>query len=220
MLKIVLVEDNDDLRFLTCANLQKRGHQVVGLTCAEELEDSALSDVDVFIFDLNLPGEDGISLTKRVRAVHPKVPIAIMTARSHSNDAIEGYESGADVYLRKPVTMDEMVACIEGLCRKRMASHPHLQLDGQHLSGPQGSVRLSAVECDLLAAFARSPHKALEFWQIAQIVEADSQKINKLNLAVRMDRLRKKITETGCPGTPIESMRLFGYKISFEVIIS
>ena len=220
MLKIVLIEDNDDLRFLTCANLQKRGHEVVGLTCAEELVDSALSDIDVFIFDLNLPGEDGISLTKRVRAVHPDVPIAIMTARSHSNDAVEGYESGADAYLRKPVTMDELAACIEGLCRKRKGARPHLELNRQLLSGSLGSIRLSAVECALLTAFARSPNKVLEFWQISQIVETDPEKINKLNLAVRMDRLRKKITEAGCLGVPIESMRLLGYKISFEVNIT
>ena len=220
MLKIVLIEDNDDLRFLTCANLQKRGHEVVGLTCAEELVDSALSDIDVFIFDLNLPGEDGISLTKRVRAVHPDVPIAIMTARSHSNDAVEGYESGADAYLRKPVTMDELAACIEGLCRKRKGARPHLELNRQLLSGSLGSIRLSAVECALLTAFARSPNKVLEFWQISQIVETNPEKINKLNLAVRVDRLRKKITEAGCLGVPIESMRLLGYKISFEVNIT
>lgn len=219
MLKILMIEDNDDLRFLTAENLQRRGHEVVGLACAEELEDSALSGIDVFVFDLNLPGEDGISVTKRVRAVHPEVPIVIMTARSHFNDAIEGYESGADAYLRKPVSMDELAACIEGLCRKRKTLRPHLQLNGQQMSGLLGAVRLSAVESNLLTAFARSPNKSLEFWQISQILEVDTDQINKLNIAVRIDRLRKKITEAGCIGMPIESVRLLGYKATFEINI-
>ena len=72
-LNIVVVEDNDDLRSLLCAGLQNAGHRVTGLSCAEELEDqSGVDHVDAFLIDINLPGEDGLSLARRVRSAQDR----------------------------------------------------------------------------------------------------------------------------------------------------
>ena len=105
-LSIVLVEDNDDLRELTADALRGEGHRVLALSCAEELDDqSAGESVDVFLIDLNLPGENGLSLCRRVRASRPDAGIVIMTARVALNDRIAGYkQGGADIYLTKPVS--------------------------------------------------------------------------------------------------------------------
>jgi DNA-binding response OmpR family regulator len=124
-LNIVVVEDHDDLRELTCLALSHRGHHVVGLSCAEELEDQAGGGpVDVFVIDLNLPGEDGISLTQRLRHVYPLVGIVMLTARSQNKDKVLGYDSGADLYMTKPVNFEELCAAIQSFARRRQASAP------------------------------------------------------------------------------------------------
>jgi len=103
-LNIVVVEDNNDLRELTCQVLTQEGHRVTGLACAEELEDLAGGEpADMFLLDLNLPGEDGISLSQRIRKAQPLVGIFIISARSDLDDKLIGYESGADLYITKPV---------------------------------------------------------------------------------------------------------------------
>jgi DNA-binding response OmpR family regulator len=219
-LKIVVVEDHDDLRVLTCTNLQKRGHAVTALTCAEELEDSALSGVDVFLLDLNLPGEDGISLSRRIRHAQPDVGIIMLTARTRSSDAVSGYENGADVYLKKPVPFEELCAAIERFARKKGNTPATFTLNGRLLSGPLAQVRLSSSDADALTSFSRAPNGQLEFWQISEVLQMGSGDISKQNIAVRMDRLRKKIVDAGFVGVPIESVRQLGYRICLEVLIA
>ena len=93
-LSIILVEDNDDLRELTADALRGQGHHVVALSCAEELQDKAKGiAADLFLIDLNLPGEDGYSLARRIRAAQPLVGIIIISARSDLQDKVDGYES-------------------------------------------------------------------------------------------------------------------------------
>ena len=218
-LKIVVVEDHDDLRLLTCANLQKRGHSVTALTCAEELEDSALSGVDVYLLDLNLPGEDGISLCRRIRHAQPDVGVIMLTARTQSSDAVAGYENGADIYLKKPVPFEELCAAIERFARKRSNTPEAFTLTGSLLSGPLAQVRLSNTEADVLSSFGRAPNGQLEFWQISEVLQMGTVDISKQNIAVRMDRLRKKIVDAGFVGVPIESVRQMGYRICFKVLL-
>ena len=231
-LNIVVVEDHDDLRELTCMALSHRGHQVVGLSCAEELEDEAGGGpVDVFVIDLNLPGEDGISLAKRLRHVYPLVGIVMLTARSQNKDKVLGYESGADLYMTKPVNIDELCAAMQSFARRRQATAPNilgqdtanasaLRLHKLALSGPGGEVRLSAAEADMLTAFARAPGGRLETWQLAQILDIEMANLNKASLEVRIVRLRKKLQDVGTAGMVIEPIRNVGYQlcVSLQII--
>ena len=231
-LNIVVVEDHDDLRELTCLALTHRGHQVVGLSCAEELDDEpGGGQVDVFVIDLNLPGEDGISLAKRLRQVYPLVGILMLTARSQNKDKVLGYESGADLYMTKPVNFEELCAAIQSFARRRQASAPAtllasddaqaspLRLSKLLLSGPGGEVRLSSAEADMLTAFARAPGGRLETWQLAQILDLDINTLNKASLEVRIVRLRKKLQDVGTAGVVIESIRNVGYQICVSLQI-
>jgi len=230
-LNIVVVEDHHDLRELTCAALSHRGHQVVGLSCAEELQDEAGGGpVDVFVIDLNLPGEDGISLAKRLRRVYPLVGIVMLTARSQNKDKVLGYESGADLYMTKPVNIDELCAAMQSFARRRQATVPSalshddssntpLRLNKLLLSGPAGDVRLSAAEADMLTALARAPGGRLETWQLAQILDIEMENLNKASLEVRIVRLRKKLQDAGTAGVAIESIRNVGYQICVAVQI-
>ncbi|MGA0810905.1 MAG: response regulator transcription factor [Burkholderiaceae bacterium] len=118
-LNIVLVEDHDLLRTVTESVLKEAGHNILALGCAEEV-DEALSGMnpDLYILDLNLPGEDGISLARRIRRSHPRVGIIMTTVRSEVTDRLDGYESGADIYLPKPTDPSELLAAAVALTRR------------------------------------------------------------------------------------------------------
>ena len=224
-LNIVLVEDNDDLRELTCQVLAQDGHHVTGLACAEELEDLAGGEsVDVFLIDLNLPGEDGIHLAMRIRRAHPLVGIIIISARSDLDDKLIGYDSGADWYITKPVVFAELSAAIKSYARKRHAVIQNKQTPDQaitlnklQITGPAGSMKLTSSEGVLLTAFARAPGGKLETWQIAELLAVMVNEAMKNSIAVRIARLRKKLVDAGAEGLVIESIRNMGYRLLIDV---
>ena len=224
-LSIVLVEDNDDLRELTAEALRGEGHRVVALSCAEELEDQARGvAADVFLIDLNLPGEDGFSLSRRIRQVHPLVGIVIISARSDLQDKVVGYDSGADWYLPKPVPFAELSAALKSFARRRQAQQVDtvmpsggLRLQQRELHGPVGSVRLTPAEENLLTALARAPSGRLENWQLLELFGLDSADVSKTSLEVRITRLRKKLSQVGAQGLCLESIRGVGYQLNVPV---
>jgi DNA-binding response OmpR family regulator len=224
-LSIVLVEDNDDLRELTADALRAEGHRVAALSCAEELEDHAAgASADVFLIDLNLPGEDGFSLSRRIRQAHPLVGIIIISARSDLEDKIVGYDSGADWYLPKPVPFGELAAALKSFARRRQSQQVEsvtpaggLRLQQRELHGPSGSVRLTPAEETLLTAFARAPSGRLENWQLLELQGLDSADASKTGLEVRITRLRKKLALAGAEGQCLESIRSIGYQLHIPV---
>jgi DNA-binding response OmpR family regulator len=167
-LSIIVVEDNDSLRLVTVEILRQQGHQVQGLACAEDIDDAAGGvTADIFILDLNLPGEDGISLATRLRKAQPEVGIIMVTARIQSVDKTTGYECGADIYLCKPVAPEELLAAINALARRlkpvaQTNSHLVLDVNKLTLASEQGEVSLSANEATSLIAFIRAPEQRLE----------------------------------------------------------
>lgn len=224
-LNIVVVEDNHDLRELTCQVLMQDGHSVKGLSCAEEMEDLAGGEpADIFLLDLNLPGEDGISLSRRIRKAQPLVGIIIISARTDLDDKLIGYESGADWYITKPVAFAELTATIASFARRRHAAKQEkadvmrgLTLDKLDLQGPLGDAKLTATEAMLLTAFARAPAGKLETWQIAEMLDVDADETMKNSIAVRIARLRKKLIDLGAEGVVIESIRNIGYQLLIYV---
>jgi len=118
-LKILIVEDNDDLREGWMSFFQKQGHFVRGVGLAAEiLDESGDFTPDVYVIDLNLPDTDGLTLVQKLRQVHPRVGIIITTARSMIGDKVIGYESGADIYFTKPVDPAELLAGIAAIAKK------------------------------------------------------------------------------------------------------
>jgi DNA-binding response OmpR family regulator len=226
-LSIVLVEDNDDLRELTADALREAGHRVVALSCAEELEDQAGANTpDVYLIDLNLPGESGFSLSKRIRKSQPLVGIFILSARAELDDKVAGYDCGADLYLSKPVSLPELSAALSSFARRQMARRIETQtpagclsLVGRDLQGSEAAVRLSVSESILLAAFARAPSSRLEIWQILELIKSDQGELNKSSLELRIVRLRKKLQQVGAPANALESIRSVGYQLNLPIQI-
>lgn len=228
-MNILVVEDNDSLRKATVAMLLRSGYQTTGLVCAEDVDDMQLDPPpDLFIIDLNLPGEDGLSLAQRLRVAQPLVGIIMVTARSLLGDKLAGYEHGADIYLPKPVDPAELLAAIESLGRRLKAQikKPNdddttlgFRLDqaSRTLHGPNGSVALSVNEVAVLAGLCRAQANRLETWQIMGLVGEDPASYSKASLEVRMVRLRKKLMQTGGSTRCLPSLRGFGYQLGLPI---
>lgn len=227
-LNIVVVEDHDDLRNATCHVLSNEGHHVIGLSCAEELEDTGGGQpVDIFLIDINLPGEDGISLSKRIRKVHPSVGIIIVSARTDLDDKVIGYDSGADLYITKPVVFAELTAAIRSFARRQEAAKldkfsdtKSLTLFNLDVTGCAGVVKLSPTEAMILTALARAPAGKLETWQIAELLEVPVNETMKDSIVMRIVRLRKKLADAGADGIVIEAIRNVGYQLLVHVEVN
>ncbi len=175
--------------------------------------------------DLNLPGEDGLSLTRRLRVTNPDIGIIMMTARTRTDDKRIGYESGADIYLAKPVSLDELAAAILALSRRLRPALPPpaaLMLDTVRLTlgGPRGLTALSAPEAALLAAFARAQDHRLETWQIIGVLEQGDRAPNRNALNVTMSRLSAKVRQCGAGAHPLRSIRNWGYQFCEPIILT
>lgn len=218
MLNIAVIEDNDELRETMLEALSGMGHRAIGLDSAEALVDQAAgSTLDLLLVDINLPGEDGLSLTRRLRAVQPKAGIIIVTGRNGAADRALSFGSGADIYLAKPVSAEELTAAVTTLSRRLLGSagSETLRLDLQRLqlSGPRGTTRLTRPEATLLAAFARAPDQSLETWQILEIFDQLGRAFNRGNLSVTVFRLAARLKEAGAAPPPIKAIRNWGYRL-------
>ncbi|UOK71530.1 response regulator transcription factor [Ancylobacter polymorphus] len=226
MLSIAVVEDNDDLRTAIVNALKGEGHHVVGFDCAEAIaEQGQALRIDLVVVDLNLPGEDGLSLTRRLRVTNPDIGIIMMTARTRSDDKRIGYESGADIYLPKPVSLEELTAAILALSRRLRPAAPAptgLVLDTVRLTlaGPQGALGLSAPEAALLAAFARAQDHRLETWQIIVVLEQGDRAPNRNALTVTMSRLSAKLRHCGGGAHPLRAIRNWGYQFCEPIVLT
>ncbi len=225
-LSIVVVEDNQDLREAIVEVLTALGHRVQGLSCAEDLGDEgAKAMIDLLVVDLNLPGEDGVSLARRLRDTQPGLCILMITARDTVHDKVAGYEAGADIYLTKPVSIEELSAAVKSLERRLGANRAvpsqqavlSVQMAELRAHGPGGSIELSANEVALLSALARAPDQRLAHWQLLQISTSDLEGASLSNLAVKMTRLRKKLTDTGFDGPTLQVIRNEGYRLCVPV---
>jgi DNA-binding response OmpR family regulator len=218
-LNLLIVEDNDDLRDSLADALGTRGHHVVALDCAEAVPEQAeLTRLDLAIVDLNLPGEDGLALAQRLREAQPGLGIIMLTARAQSSDKVAGYEHGADIYLTKPVSLQELAGAVQALGRRlKPAGHDGgLELDTRRLCliGADGSVTaLKPQEAALLAAFVRAPQQRLEHWQIAGLLGMPDHDINKPALELHIVRLRKKLPGGTDDCSPIKAIRGWGYQL-------
>lgn len=237
-LNVVVVEDHDGLRDVITEVLRSHGHAVVGLTCAEEVDDKAGgTPIDLLIVDLNLPGEDGLSLAQRFRAAQPMSGIIIVTARETVEDRVSAYASGADIYLKKPVSMVELMAAVNSVARRLGAQTTNLRqsqsqslnqttlsavsidIEKMRLHGPLGDATLTSAETVLIAALARAPGRRLETTALLGYLNLDPQTYSKSAFEVRVVRLRRKLIDVGADKQCIRSTRMQGYQLSPSLTI-
>lgn len=222
---ILMVEDNDALRSATEKVLCQAGFEVVAVSCAEDVDDQREARLyDGYLIDLNLPGEDGLSLALRLRRAYPEANIIMTTARTHLNDRVKGYESGADIYMAKPVDPAELIAALRQLIARRQVrdySEHNLQLDTrrQLLTGPAGRAVLSSSEVRVLTALAQAKDNTLERWQLMVHLSPENSDISEDSLQVRLSQLRKKIALCHTQDLSIKALRGKGYRLCVPLTI-
>ena len=222
-LKIAIVEDHDDLRDLFVEYLSAMGHRVLGFSLAEELDDHlAQQTPDLLILDLNLPSEDGYSISQRIRLVHPGLYILMLTARSAIADRVRGYVNGADIYLTKPVSPDELAVVVDNISRrvrKAAAEVCHLSVNSASLtlSGPNGSQVLMPAELQLLKGLAEAADRELPYWRLHDLLGIEFDEKGKHVLEVRMARLKKKLHNAGAAQPAIKAVWKEGYRLCVVV---
>jgi len=227
-LTIAVVEDHDDLREAMVDALVHQGHQVVALCDAEQFAVAAADQAfDLVIVDLNLPGEDGMSLTKRLRKQDPKLGLVIVSARGLVQEKTQGYESGADIYLTKPVALQELVAAVQSLGQRIRAPEStanvraHLNFAQLELTGTDGTtVVLSWHEAVLLRALILSKERQLDSWQLMEAMGKNTQAYSKSALELVVLRLRKRMQSVGFDANVITAIRNKGYMLLGEVEVT
>ncbi len=221
---LLVVDDDDRIRELLKAFLSRAGFRVTtasrGASARRLLENLAF---DLAIFDVMMPGEDGVSLTRWLRGRSGAVgrtPVLMLTARSEADHRIEGLQVGADDYLGKPFEPQELLLRIEAILRRTAQRAPaqgrislgHCAFDPARgeLSCEGAPVRLTEGEAVLLRRLAQSPHEPVDRLDLARdTVDSSGRAVD-----VQVTRLRRKI-ETD-PKTPryLQTVRGVGYMLA------
>lgn len=228
-LVVALVEDDRLLREEIANHLLAHGFEVHAVNSAIALDDlMARTPVDLYVLDLNLPGESGLSLCKRLRQTLPNAGIAILTARVSLNDRLAGYEmGGADIYLTKPVVPDELVMVLRSLGRRikktEVSADWSLNLRDRTLKSPHedGKLRLTNREKMLLVALIQAKDNTLESGALCDLYtsEDSDELMSKHALEELVARLRKKLRSALPQGAeqPIKSVWGVGYQLCIPV---
>lgn len=224
-LEVVVVEDHDLVRGELVDFLNRPGIRVRGAEDGEAL-DALLRQrhADILVVDLNLPGEDGLSICQRMREAFPEIGLVMLTARVMPADKTAGYQSGADVYLTKPANVDELEAVVANLSRRirrRVSNGLQLDVPRQQLALAGGvAVGLSLLEMRLLYELALAPERKLSTDLLLQRLDArGNNPALRDNLPVTISRLRQKLASGLGQGEVIKAVRGFGYQLTQAITV-
>lgn len=213
--RILVVDDDAGLRELLQEYLSAQGFQVDTVGDGSQM-DAYLSHhpADLVILDLMLPGEDGLSLARRLRA-RSDLPIIMLSARGEDVDRIVGLEVGADDYLAKPFNPRELLARIRALLRRNeQGQHRHdevrqeirrfgpfaMDVEARVLHKHERTVQLTSGEFNLLRIFAEHPNRVLGRDTLMDMLKGYERSPFDRSIDVRVTRLRRKIEDD--PDTP------------------
>lgn len=232
--RLVVVDDEPDVRGMIADYFAKDGYAVSGCASGVEL-DAALSagPADLVVLDVSMPGEDGLSIARRLRA-RCGTPIIMLTGMNDVVDRVIGLEVGADDYMAKPFDLRELRARVRAILRRARppAEVPTaataaaegagasrvsfgrvtLDLEAHCLIDRAGNqTRLTATEFDLLATFARNPNRVLSRERLLDTAPGREADPFDRAIDIRVTRIRKKVEVD--PATPqvIKTVRGVGY---------
>ncbi|MFT4251673.1 MAG: response regulator [Caulobacter sp.] len=221
---LLVVDDDDRIRDLLKQFLNRAGFRVSAAADAAHADRLvAVMDFDLLVLDVMMPGEDGFSFTKRLRAKGGeigKVPILMLTARDQTGDRIEGLTHGADDYLAKPFEPQELLLRIESILR-RTAPKPvgpreivmgdcAFAPDRGELTRAGAPVRLTEAEVALLRRLARALHEPVDRLELAR----DTADATGRAVDVQVTRLRRKIEPDPKNPRYLQTVRGVGYRLA------
>src|SRR5215212_7589137 len=221
-MRILVIEDERQLAGHITRALTRNGHCLSTTYDGAEGLQAALSDPpDLVLLDLNLPGLDGLSVLAKLREAQSTSRVLILTARGEVEHRVKGLHAGADDYLTKPFSMDELVARVEALGRRGAASAPEdllkvsdLHMDVRHRRVTRGgrAIALSPREFDVLQVLMQEPGRPFSRTELCERVWQRDHEYDTRTVEIFITRLRKKIDSAF--GIPlIHTLRGVGYTL-------
>lgn len=228
--QILIVDDDRDISTLLAEYLEKNGYKAITAADGKAMW-KALDDahVDLIVLDLNLPGDDGLTLCRNLRA-RSNIPVIMLTARGEPVDRILGLEMGADDYLPKPFEPRELFARIRSVLRRTQALPPGMQANepqqirfagwtmdytARHLINPEGViVALSGAEFRLLKIFLDHANRVLSRDQLLNLTQGRDADPFDRSIDLQISRLRQKLGEDARSPQIIKTVRNEGYVLA------
>ena len=226
MRKVLIMEDEVNIRSFVVINLKRAGFDVLEAGDGQEALDRIAEnpDVSVAILDIMVPGDmDGFEVCRRIRATNMKMGIIMLTARTQEMDKVTGLMTGADDYVTKPFSPAELTARIDALCRRiggdsgaaseLLTQGPFVMNTRNHTLEKSGNrIRLTQVEYAILKLFMQNPGRALSREDILSAVWGRDYEGELKIVDVNIRRLRIKIEDDTANPTYITTVWGFGYK--------
>ena len=225
MRKVLVLEDEDNIRSFVVINLKRAGYDTIEAASGEEALEKLKRnpDVKVALLDVMLPGIDGFEVCRRIRGNNSKIGIIMLTARSQEMDKVTGLMTGADDYVTKPFSPAELTARVDALYRRTGGD---VEVDSGEISQPPfllntrnrtlekngQRVKLTQVEYSIMKLFMDNPGKALSRDEILDTVWGRDSFGELKTVDVNIRRLRIKIEDDPTNPTYITTVWGYGYK--------
>lgn len=235
---ILIVDDDREIRELLADYLSKQGLRCTTAANGSEMRKALDSHrIDLVVLDIMMPGEDGLTLCRGLRAggPHAATPVLMLTARGDDMDRIVGLEMGADDYVPKPFVPRELYARIRAILRRARALPPNLdtpasparelhfagwRLDtvARHLIDQEGVVvPLSGAEYRLLSVFLAHPQRILSRDQLMELTQGREAEVFDRSIDLAVSRLRQRLRDNARSPQIIKTVRNGGYILATEV---
>ncbi|MGX7953338.1 response regulator [Tsuneonella sp. HG249] len=223
---IAVVDDDREVRSTVAEYLVRNGFSVSEAGSADEMRElMATRAVDLALLDITMPGDDGLTLAREIRA-QGNAGIIMLTARSDDVDRVVGLEIGADDYVTKPFNLRELLARVRAVMRRAsqggeapatlgrevQMGRCRLNLASGKLFEPDGSeVPLTSMEFELLKTFAERPNRVLSRDQLLELAHAKDMEPFDRSIDIRIARIRRKIEPIPEKPDCIRTVRGLGY---------
>lgn len=226
---VMLVDDEPELRALLAEYFGRNGFEVMQAEDAAAARAQLAARVpDVAVLDINMPGENGLSLARALREAHPRLAVLMLTTAGEAIDRIVGLEVGADDYVAKPFELRELLARVRAVLRRlQVTAAPapasagteriafglcELDMAQRKLFGAGGEeIDITAAEFDLLALLARHPNRPLSRDQIMEQAHNRGWDVFDRSIDLRVMRLRRKVERNPDKPEVIKTVRNVGY---------
>ncbi|WP_429810138.1 response regulator [Ensifer sp. B1-9] len=235
---VLIVDDDREIRELVSGYLKKNGLRATAVADGRQMRNFLEGDtVDLIVLDVMMPGDDGLVLSRELRAgKHKAIPIIMLTARSDEMDRILGLEMGADDYLAKPFSARELLARIKAVLRRARMLPPNLQISeagqllrfgqwkldttARHLIDADGTViALSGAEYRLLKVFIDHPQRVLNRDQLLNLTQGREAELFDRSIDLLVSRVRQRLGDDAREPTYIKTVRSEGYVFSVPIEI-
>ncbi len=221
---VLVVDDEAQVRKIVASYLSREGFRVrTAADGAEAMAELAKKRPDLVVLDLMLPGVDGLTVLRRLRASGDQVPVIVLSARGQESERVAGLELGADDYLAKPASPREVAARVRAVLRRSGSSGPEsisvgdlvIDVTGRRLHKGDEEVELTPKEFDLLTKMAGSPGEVHSRSDLLRDVWGSSPDWQDPGtVTVHMRRLRRKLEAD--PANPIHLITVYGVGYRFD----